>query len=134
MVAQLGKACYFSEQYHDALKKLKARYAEHLGDAVYVNLRSRRMLSCAFATVEFLAHHQPAAMLVEGDKGKVMALVPRPTLCALVGAFISDGLLSGMFFCTRSIFLIFDPDILVFFVSGTYVEMMCDSEAEIIIV
>lgn len=76
---------------------LREHYTAHCGDSYHVNAMDRHLLTLASITSTFLHRHRKVAALVEGDKGKVMGLLPRITFQKLCDDFISEGVSEGRY-------------------------------------
>lgn len=97
LLDELERAGYATLRYPTEHESLKAKFNVHVGDDNQVSRMSRKILIDAHLTDEFLRRHHRHAVLVEGDKGKVVGLMPRRHLIKLIEDFITEGLSCGRF-------------------------------------
>lgn len=95
MLYMLEGAGYSTIRYHFEHEELLRAYNEHVGDRYYVKSKSKGFLLAAYETNKFLKDHHTGYAFVEGDKGKVVGLLPRKLFIELCDGFIQSGLASG---------------------------------------
>lgn len=97
MLDQLTRAEYPCMRLSAVNHSLRSDFDAHCGDSYFVSAMDRHILKLASITSTFLHQHRKEAALVEGDKGKIMGLLPRPMFQQLCDEFIADGVSEGRY-------------------------------------
>lgn len=77
------------------LQELQKEYEAHVSDRYTLSRMDFRVLMLAATTCNFLRRIRHRALVVEGDKGKLVGQVYRASFCDLNDAFLAAGLSSG---------------------------------------
>lgn len=95
LLSKLGGVDYFVENSVLDFQELQRLYEAHVGDRYSLSRIDRSILMLAATTCNYLRRVRHLAMVVEGDKGKLVGLVYRASYCDMVDAYLTAGLESG---------------------------------------
>lgn len=91
---ELELASYYFPPASPDLKALEVTFNEYVGSRQFVLMIDKQLLHAASETAYFLKTHA-SSIVVEGDKGKIIGLIPRKAFSSLTDSFIEAGVLNG---------------------------------------
>lgn len=97
LLSKLSRSLYYLDYDIPARDHLKHHYKKHTANNELVSKMAWRVMRATTVTADFLQHQQKNAIIVEGDKGKVVGFIYRQHYTELLNKFITTALDTGRY-------------------------------------